>query len=478
MNLALLLRVLLVAGLAGAPQCPAGRRRLARALMVFAASDVGPAFAQIVPQFERKTQTDVTLVLGSTGMLAQQIRNGAPADVFFAANESFITDLAAENLTLRQTHTLYARGRIATVTLKSGGIRINDLKDLADPRIKRIAIANPQHAPYGLAAKQAMEAVGLWQTLEPKLVFGENVQQAVQFVRSGSAEAGIVARSVADTSDLTLDARRRPPSRAAQSDGGRPCAHEAAGRIDVVHRIRQRHAGTTRDAAVRIPAAGRIVLEMDLFPVWLSLRVALLATLLTVVAGVPVAWLLARRRFPGRDLLSAALLSPLVLPPTVLGYYLLMLIGSRGAIGRVLAGWNIELAFTWRAAVLAAAVGSFPLLIKTAQSGFESVDRRLEQAAETLGHSELSIFWTISVPLAWRAILAGTVLAFCRAFGDFGITLMVAGNIPGRTQTLPLAIYDHVQANQLDQANTLSLVSIGIVLFLMLALGRAARLRF
>jgi molybdate transport system permease protein len=217
---------------------------------------------------------------------------------------------------------------------------------------------------------------------------------------------------------------------------------------------------------------------LDFFPVWLSMRVALLATLVTIVAGVPLAWLLARRDFPGRDLVSATLLSPLVLPPTVLGYYLLMLVGSRGAIGRALAEWNIELAFTWRAAVLAAAVGSFPLLVKTAQSGFEAVDRRLEQAAATLGHSEMSIFWTVSVPLAWRAILAGTVLAFCRAFGDFGITLMVAGNIPGRTQTLPLAIYDHVQANQLDQANALSLLSIGIVLFLMLALGRAARLRF
>jgi len=217
---------------------------------------------------------------------------------------------------------------------------------------------------------------------------------------------------------------------------------------------------------------------MDMFPVWLSLRVALLATLITVAAGVPLAWLLARRHFPGRDVISAAVLSPLVLPPTVLGYYLLMLVGARGALGRVLERWNIELAFTWKGAVLAAAVGSFPLLIRTAQAGFESVDRRLEQAAATLGHSELSIFWTISAPLAWRAILAGTVLAFCRAFGDFGITLMVAGNIPGRTQTLPLAIYDHVQANQLDQANMLSLLSIGIVLFLMLALGRAARLRF
>ena len=217
---------------------------------------------------------------------------------------------------------------------------------------------------------------------------------------------------------------------------------------------------------------------MDLFPVWLSLRVAFLATILTVAAGVPLAWLFARHRFPGRDVMGALLLSPLVLPPTVLGYYLLTLIGSRGPVGRALAAWNIELAFTWKAAVLAAAVGSFPLLIKTAQSGFEAVDRRLEQAAQTLGRSEAGIFWTISIPLAWRAILAGTVLTFCRAFGDFGITLMVAGNIPGRTQTLPLAIYDHVQANQLNEANALSLISIGLVLFLMLALGRAARLRY
>jgi molybdate transport system substrate-binding protein len=169
---------------------------------VFAASDLGPPFKLIVPQFERATGADVTLVLGSTGMLAQQIRNGAPADVFFAANESFIDTLTAENLTLRRTTALYARGRIATVTLRSAGLRINDLSDLADPRVRRIAIANPQHAPYGIAAKQALEAAGLWKTLEPRLVFGENVRQAVQFVRSGSAEAGIVARSVADTSDL------------------------------------------------------------------------------------------------------------------------------------------------------------------------------------------------------------------------------------------------------------------------------------
>ena len=197
-----------VAITAGAQQAPS------LPLMVFAAADLGAPFAQIVPQFEKQAGIDVTLVLGSTGMLAQQIRNGAPADVFFAANESFINDLTAENLTLRDSNVIYARGRIAAVTLRSAGIRVNRLEDLTDARIRRIAIANPQHAPYGLAAKQALESVGLWKQLEGKLVFGENVQQAVQFVRSGSAEAGLVARSVADTPDLQwnlVDEKRHTP---------------------------------------------------------------------------------------------------------------------------------------------------------------------------------------------------------------------------------------------------------------------------
>jgi molybdate transport system substrate-binding protein len=194
------LGVLMLAILGGAGTAP-GRAQPVP-ILVFAASDLGPPFKLIVPEFERKTGIDVTLVLGSTGMLAQQIRNGAPADVFFAANETFVNGLAADNLTLRPTSTLYARGRVAAVTLKSNTLRIDRLEDLNSPRVRRIALANPQHAPYGLAARQALEAAGLWKSLEPRLVFGENVQQAVQFVRSGSADAGLVARSVADTPDL------------------------------------------------------------------------------------------------------------------------------------------------------------------------------------------------------------------------------------------------------------------------------------
>ena len=217
---------------------------------------------------------------------------------------------------------------------------------------------------------------------------------------------------------------------------------------------------------------------MDLFPVWLSLRVSVTATALTLVAGVPLAWLLARRRFPGRQVLEAAVVLPLVLPPTVLGYYLLLAVGRRGPIGRALAVAGLELAFTWGAAVLAASVGSIALVIKSAQAGFETVDPQLEQAARTLGRSEWAVFWRVTLPLAWRSVLAGAVLAFCRALGEFGITLMVAGNIPGRTQTLPLAIYDRVQAAQMDEANALALIAVGIVGVLLFVLGRLARLRY
>jgi len=218
--------------------------------------------------------------------------------------------------------------------------------------------------------------------------------------------------------------------------------------------------------------------SMDLFPLWLSLRVSLTATALTLLTGIPVAWLLARKRFAGRDLLEAFVVLPLILPPTVLGYYMLVIIGSQGPVGRALAAVGFELAFTWRAAVLAACVGSIALLIKSAQAGFEMVDPRLEQAARTLGRSEWGIFWAVTLPLAWRSVLAGSVLAFCRAMGEFGITLMVAGSIPGRTQTLALAIYDQVQANQMGEANALALIAIGVVGILLFGLRSLGRLRY
>jgi molybdate transport system permease protein len=216
---------------------------------------------------------------------------------------------------------------------------------------------------------------------------------------------------------------------------------------------------------------------VDQFPLRLSLGVALLGTLLTVVSGLPLAWLLARRRFPGHDMLEAGVVLPLVLPPTVLGYYLLVLVSRRGPLAPAFEQLGIELAFTWKAAVLAAWVGSYGMFVKAAQGGLELVDTRLEQAARTLGRSEWSILVTVTLPLAWRAVLAGAVVSFARSLGEFGITLMVAGSIPGATQTMPLAIYDYVQAGRLDEAARLSLIAVTLATVLLLGVSRFTRVR-
>jgi molybdate transport system permease protein len=214
----------------------------------------------------------------------------------------------------------------------------------------------------------------------------------------------------------------------------------------------------------------------DWFPLWLSLRVATLATLLACAVGVPLAWLLARRRFPGRDLLSALVILPMVLPPTVLGYYLLLLIGRGGPVGQAAEAVGLgRLVFTPTAAVIAAFVASLPFLVRAAQGGFEQVDPVYEDAARTLGRSELSIFLSVTTPLAWRGILAGLALGFARAVGEFGATLMVAGNIPGRTQTASIAIYDAVQADRLAQANLLALLLSALTVAVLLLMARLGR---
>jgi molybdate transport system permease protein len=199
-------------------------------------------------------------------------------------------------------------------------------------------------------------------------------------------------------------------------------------------------------------------MTLDFAPLWLSLRVSLLATLLVALIGIPLAWLLARRQFWGRELLNGLASLPLVLPPTVLGYYLLVVLGQQSPLGRWLNSVGWPLVFTWRGAVVAAGVAAFPLLVLTARAGFESVDRRLEDMARTLGRSELDIFWRVTLPLAWPSLLAGAALTFARALGDFGATLMVAGNIPGRTQTAAIYIYDLLQANRRDEAGAMALV--------------------
>lgn len=195
---------------------------------------------------------------------------------------------------------------------------------------------------------------------------------------------------------------------------------------------------------------------MILQPLLLSLQVTALATLLLLVGGLALALLLARSRFPGRTVLETLVLLPLLLPPSVVGYYLLVVLGR----GSPLVEWfGIQVLFTWPAAAIASTVVGMPLMVQTSRAAIASVDPALEDAARTLGSSEAGVFFRVTLPLAWRGILAGLVLGAARALGEFGATLMVAGNIPGRTQTMPLAIYDALQNGHYDLANQLVLVT-------------------
>jgi molybdate transport system permease protein len=187
--------------------------------------------------------------------------------------------------------------------------------------------------------------------------------------------------------------------------------------------------------------------------------VAVAATALNALVGIPIAYALARRRFWGKGVVDLLVTLPLVLPPTVVGYYLIVLLGRRGVLGAPLydlTGWTVT--FTWYAAVIAATVMALPLLVRTVRAAIESVDRDLERAAYTLGRSELRTALEVTLPLARNGILAGLVLAFARALGEFGATLMLAGNIPGRTQTVPLSIYTAVQTG--ESAEALGLVAV------------------
>ncbi|MBP2670530.1 MAG: molybdate transporter, inner rane subunit [candidate division NC10 bacterium] len=205
----------------------------------------------------------------------------------------------------------------------------------------------------------------------------------------------------------------------------------------------------------------------------LSLRVACVATLLNAAVGIPLAYLLARRIFRARWLVDLFVTLPLVLPPTVTGYYLIVLLGRRGWLGGPLyqlTGWSV--AFTWYAAVIAAAVMALPLLVRTARAAIESVDRDLERAAFTLGHSEWRTAIEVTLPLARNGILAGLVLAFARALGEFGATLMLAGNIPGKTTTVPLAIYTAVQTGETSEALVLVAALTAVSCAVILLAGR------
>lgn len=212
---------------------------------------------------------------------------------------------------------------------------------------------------------------------------------------------------------------------------------------------------------------------INLFPLYLSIKVAITATFITILIGLPIAYYLSRSKGRTADLVDTLITLPVVLPPTVLGYYLLVLLGRQSLLGKWLEEtWDIMIVFTPTGAVIAAMVISIPFLIKTARAAFSEIDPDILNAARMLGRTEINIFFSVMVPLAWRGIASGVTLSFARALGDFGTTLMVAGSIPNQTMTMPIAIYDALLAGNRELANLLVFIMTGVSISVLYIINR------
>ncbi len=434
-------------------------------LTVFAAAGSSDAVRALAAGFERRTGVRVDLGLASSSTLARQIEAGARADIFISANTQWMDYLQQHGLLLADTRRTLAINRLVLIVPLSSDLSL-ELRtgvDLATLIGGRVAMGDPAHVPAGMYARAALEFLGSYEALEPQIVGCPNVRAALALVESGQVAAGIVYRSDACISErvrivavfpewshdpiefqIGLVPGARPPagelvdfltSPQAQPvlasygfDTGQPAHSDAV----------RRHA----DA----PATNWLPTAEEWRAIRTSMTVAAGCVAVLAVPGILLAYLLARKDFRGKVIVEALLHAPLVVPPVVTGYLLLVLLGNNGLIGRWLhRTFGLELAFTLYGAVIAAAVMALPLMVRSVRVAMELCDRRLEEAAGTLGAGPIRTFLTVTVPLALPGILGGMILAFARSFGEFGATAIFVGNIESRSRTLPLAIYSQLQ---------------------------------
>jgi molybdate transport system permease protein len=427
------------------------------------AASTAEAVREAGAAFSQETGIEVQVNADDSAKLATQIVHGAPADLFLSANEKWAAYVRQKGFA-RQTHPLLGNSLVIVVP-KGNPARVRTPEDLAKPAAERIAVAGPT-VPAGIYARQALTRLKLWEGLRRrKVVSGENVRTTLSYVERGEVQAGIVYATDARISNQVEAVYTFPPSVhdrlvyplvLLEAGAGKSAARRfydylqsaAAEKVFRKYGFHRPAAGTSPAGPVQpAPRRDEWLTRDEWSAVQLSLLVALTATAVSLPFGIGLGYLLARRQFLGKSLVETAIHLPLVLPPVVTGYLLLVAFGREGWVGRYLDEWfGVSLLFTWEGASLASAVMAFPLMVRAIRLAFSDMDVRLEQAARTLGAGRLDTFLTVSLPLARRGILIGGVLAFARSLGEFGATIMIAGNIPGETQTMPLYIYSMVNA--------------------------------
>lgn len=437
----------------------------AEPVLLFAAASTADAVNDIARQYEAEQGGKVVASYAGTNELLRQLRAGAKAELFLAADESSVDALTpAARVPLLSNELVVivpADSSLATLTPE----------ELV--KLHRVAIADPAGVPAGKYARAWLERRGLWAEVSRELVPALDVRAALAAVASGRAEAGVVYATDAASSKDVRVVYRVPRSEAPPITYtlARLGESEDAKKLYAYLQSPGASAGFARHGFKVIAGAAAESVSLPAAPqshadVWLVLftaGLALLSTALLIAPCVALAWWLSRPGARGAKTLVETLVTlPLVLPPTAVGLLLLDALSTKSALGRALDSAGLELVFTWKAVVLATFVMSAPLLIRSVRTAFEELDERLLGVARTLGARPLAVFFRVALPLSWRGVVAGALLAFCRALGEFGATILIAGNIPGRTQTLALAIFQRAQVG--EDAAALRLVWITVLL--------------
>ncbi len=428
------------------------------------------AVRAIADRFESTTGHRVLVSPGSSGKLYAQIREGAPFDVFLSADAERPAQLEREERAVVGSRFVYARGRLVLWSATPGLVEAGG-GVLRTDRFRRLAIANPKTAPYGAAAAAVLDALGVRAGVADRLVQGEDITQTFQFVATGNAEIGFVSLSQVVRhaggdagSRWLVPAEMHPPlvQEAVLLPRGRDRA-AARAFLDFVRGAEARAILRSHGYEVPGPDDGGPATPVPhaaaslWTPVFLTLRLAAVSTAVLLFIGTPLAWWLARTRSRAKSVLEALVALPLVLPPTVLGFYLLLLLGARGWVGGVTdaLGWG-PLAFTFPGLVIGSALYSLPFVVQPLQNAFEAMGERPLEAAATLGASPRDRFFSIAVPICRPAFVTAAILAFAHTVGEFGVILMIGGSIPGRTQVLSIALYEQVEALEYGRAHALA----------------------
>ncbi len=447
------------------------------AITVFAAASTTEALGEIAAQFRRETGIEVRLNFAASSTLAKQIEAGALADVFLSADQEWMDYLAGKNLLRAGSRLDLLGNELVLIAGKDGPTTVKMEKgfDLASCFKGRLAVGDPSNVPAGKYAQQAMESLGWWDALKGRLAPAADVRSALRLVEVGEASVGIVfATDAAASKKVTVIGVFPPDSHkpilypVALTAGASPAAERFlhALRGEPARQVFLRHGFIFVPKTAATDATTPPAQTQDIgSAVMLSLKVALWCVAAVTLPGIALGWLLARRKFAGKNVLNALVHAPLVLPPVVIGYVALLTLGRYGPVGRWLDAMGVHLAFTWQGAVVVAAVMAMPLMVRAVRLAIELADVRLEQAAATLGASPFRVFATVTLPLAMPGVVSGLVLAFARALGEFGATITFVGNIEGQTRTLPLAIYSLTsRPGGESSAMTLVLASLGLSL--------------